>query len=336
MLAKAPDKLAIWEDLGKMNTTLRELYPEYFLFQPMSRLGSSYLTFASVVENYLYKKRRNDHTADSLRKMFAHFKPEKWQAVQEGNLATFLREAKILLGENDPYVKLALNGKTPEAAATYLLSHTKLSDPAVRDELIKKDTSFIKDFQDPFLDLARISVERFNKVDSTVKRLQNKIFVLHNNLGHLLFQLYGTNIPPDATFSLRINDGIMAGYNYNGTKAPAQTTFYGLYDRYYSFAKQYPWDLPMRWQNPPADLLPTPMDFATTNDIIGGNSGSPMINKNLEVVGLVFDGNIESLSGDFIYVPDQNHAVGVMSCGMLGALHYIYKATRLEKELRGK
>jgi hypothetical protein len=148
--------------------------------------------------------------------------------------------------------------------------------------------------------------------------------------------LYGTSIPPDATFSLRINDGIVKGYEYNGTLAPAKTTFYGLYDRYYSFNKQYPWNLPKRWENPPADLLPIPMDFVTTNDIIGGNSGSPMINKNREVIGLVFDGNMESLPGGFIYIPDLNRSVGVTSSAMLGALQYIYKAKRLRNELLGK
>ena len=128
----------------------------------------------------------------------------------------------------------------------------------------------------------------------------------------------------------------MKGYAYNGTIAPPQTTFYGMYNRFYSFNKQYPWNLPKRWQNPPSELLPVPLDFVTTNDIIGGNSGSPIINKNREVVGLAFDGNIESLPGNFIYSPDKNRCVGVTSIGMLKAFKYIYKAKRLEEELYGK
>jgi hypothetical protein len=161
--------------------------------------------------------------------------------------------------------------------------------------------------------------------------LQAKLFAYRSKLGRMLFDLYGTQIPPDATFSLRINDGVVKGYEYNGTIAPSNTTFFGLYDRYYSFNKEAPFYLPKRWENPPAELLKAPMNFVTTNDIIGGNSGSPMVNKDL-----VFDGNIESLPGSFIFIPDKNRAVGVHSGGMIAALKYIYKANRLVNELTGK
>jgi hypothetical protein len=109
-----------------------------------------------------------------------------------------------------------------------------------------------------------------------------------------------------------------------------------MYDRYYSFDGQFPWGLPERWKNPPMELLKAPMNFVTTNDIIGGNSGSPMINRNKEAVGLVFDGNIESLAGAYIYEPSKNRAVGVHAGGMIAALRYIFKAERLVKELEGK
>jgi S1-C subfamily serine protease len=125
------------------------------------------------------------------------------------------------------------------------------------------------------------------------------------------------------------------GYEYNGTVAPPMTTFYGLYDRYYSFGKTDPWKLSERWANPPATLkLNTPMNFVSTNDIIGGNSGSPAVNKNLEVVGLIFDGNIESLPGDFIFDETSNRSVAVHSSGLLEGLEQIYKAERIVKELR--
>ncbi|MGE5440920.1 MAG: S46 family peptidase, partial [Bacteroidota bacterium] len=154
-------------------------------------------------------------------------------------------------------------------------------------------------------------------------------------LGQALFAVYGTSIPPDATFTLRIADGVVKGYDYNGTKAPAKTTYYGLYDRYYSFNKQYPWDLPERWKTiPPEFNLETPMNFISTNDIIGGNSGSPVINKNLEIVGLAFDGNIESLPGDFIFTTESNRCLSVDSEGMVEAIKDMYKATRLGEELR--
>jgi hypothetical protein len=153
-------------------------------------------------------------------------------------------------------------------------------------------------------------------------------------LGKAIYEAYGTRIPPDATFTLRIADGVVKGYDYNGTIAPPFTTFYGLYDRYYSFGKKEPFEVPDRWKNPPTDFnLSTPFNFVSTNDIIGGNSGSPMVNENLEVVGLIFDGNIESLPGDFIFTEETNRTVSVHSSGLLEGIKKIYKADRLAKEL---
>jgi hypothetical protein len=107
-----------------------------------------------------------------------------------------------------------------------------------------------------------------------------------------------------------------------------------MYDRYYSFQKEFPWSLPERWQNPPPEFdLETPFNFVSTNDIIGGNSGSPVINKTGEIVGLAFDGNIESLAGSFIYETEQNRMVSLHSEGMIEAIRDLYKATRLSDEL---
>jgi len=108
-----------------------------------------------------------------------------------------------------------------------------------------------------------------------------------------------------------------------------------MYDRYYSYGKREPWMLPARWQNPPPTFdLSTPMNFVSTNDIIGGNSGSPIVNRNLEIVGLIFDGNIESLPNDIIYAEDVERAVSVHSAGILEALEDIYKADRIVREIR--
>ena len=157
-------------------------------------------------------------------------------------------------------------------------------------------------------------------------------------LGEALFKVYGESIPPDATFTLRINDGVVKGYNYNGTTAPVKTTFYGVLDRYYSFNKRFPFNLPKIWENLPKEFdLSTPLNFITTNDIIGGNSGSPMINMEGKIVGLVFDGNIESLTADFIYTDEANRAIAVHSQGMIEAISDLYGAKALAEEiLRGR
>ncbi|MCH7892076.1 MAG: S46 family peptidase, partial [Gemmatimonadetes bacterium] len=153
-------------------------------------------------------------------------------------------------------------------------------------------------------------------------------------LGRARFEIYGTDEPPDATFPLTIADGVVTGYDYNGTRAPAFTTIYGLYDRHYSHAGDDDWALPDRWLDARETLdLSTPINFVSTADIIGGNSGSPVLDQELEVVGVVFDGNIESLPGDYIYLPELNRSVTVDVRAILEALDEVYDSDRLVLEL---
>ena len=135
--------------------------------------------------------------------------------------------------------------------------------------------------------------------------------------------------------SLKNQRCILKSWDYNGTKAPLFTTFYGLYDRWFSFGKEYPWDLHENWKKVPADFnLDTPFNFISTNDIVGGNSGSAIINQNAEVVGLAFDGNMDSIVGNFIYMPHNNRCVAVDARALVHAIDKIYKADRLANELK--
>ena len=154
-------------------------------------------------------------------------------------------------------------------------------------------------------------------------------------LGQILYKMYGTSITPDANRTLRISDGVLKGYEYNGTVAPVKTTYFGLYDRYFGFEGKYPFNLSARWQTVPKDLdLSTPFNFVSTNDIVGGNSGSAIIYKNAEIIGLAFDGDIESLQGNFIYLSKSNRTVGVDSKGIWEGIKKVYKADRLADELK--
>ena len=153
-------------------------------------------------------------------------------------------------------------------------------------------------------------------------------------MGRARYEIYGTALPPDATFSLRIADGVVSGYPDNGTEAPPFTTLYGLYDRHYSHAGREEWALPEAWIRAEPDLdLTTRINFASTADIIGGNSGSPVLDAELEVVGVVFDGNAESLPGDYIYLPERNRSVAVDARAILEALDVVYDMDRLVLEL---
>ena len=333
--ASISSNLWVWNEIEKTNKELRAIFEEYNITGATARFSGQLLQYAQASVNLVLSS-SDAARKEAFKKRMSALPIPKELELEQQVLNIHLQTALEKLGSSHPYVKAALNGKTPEEASKEIIKNTRLADPQFRSELLTKDSAALWNVNDPLLNLAKVSMPRFNELSVTYRELQSKLFAYRSKIGRMLFDLYGTQIPPDATFSLRINDGVVKGYEYNGTIAPPITTYFGMYDRYYSFNKKYPFTLPKRWENPPAELLKTPMNFVTTNDIIGGNSGSPMVNKNLEVVGLVFDGNIESLPGRFIFIPDKNRAVGVHSGGMLAALKYIYKANRLVGELTGK
>jgi hypothetical protein len=188
---------------------------------------------------------------------------------------------------------------------------------------------------DPAVRLVRDLLPRLRQVVGQFRGLTQQENAKSGELARALFEVYGTTIAPDATFTLRIADGVVKGYDYNGTHAPAFTTFYGLYDRHFANPGDEAWALPPRWEAPPRALdLKTPLDMVMTNDITGGNSGSPVVDKSGRLVGLIFDGNIESLPGDFIYTDETARAVAVHSAAILAGLRDVYGARRLVDELR--
>ena len=332
------DQLKTWDDIATNTAQLRGLFKDATYLAPNERTVGELLAFAGVLIQYNDLLTSRPQDAERARSLVVA-PTVKNRVLEEAYLAAHLAEAQAGLGNDDPYVKAALTGpggttRSPKEAAAYLIKNTKLGDPAFVSELATRPGA-IGSSTDPMLVLARIGFPRYLKAARQARDISQKQEVLRSQLGRMLYAVYGTAVPPDATFSLRINDGIVKGYPYNGTQAPVITTFAGLYDRNYSFGDKAPWNLPARWKNPPAELLKQPMCFISTNDIIGGNSGSPMINKNREAVGLAFDGNMESLPGEFIFVPDLNRTISVHAGGMVAAMRYIYKADRLVTELTG-
>ena len=242
------------------------------------------------------------------------------------------------LGPVDPFLKIVLNGRSPKEAATEIISGTKLADPAFRKKLVDGGEAAVSASDDPMVVLQRkLDPMRREMIKWQEDNVESVEQAAGEQLGKARFAAYGKTTYPDATFTLRLSYGQVQGYPMNGTLAPYKTTFYGLYDRATSFDFEGPFYLPSRYLENRNKLdLSTPLDFVTTNDIIGGNSGSPVINRNAEIVGLIFDGNIESLVGDFVYDGTANRAVAVHTAAMTEALRKLYEAPRLLKELLGE
>jgi hypothetical protein len=254
-------------------------------------------------------------------------------AMEKKLLAIQLTRAQAALPANDPFLKLALGGKSPEDAAAALLDNTTLIQADARLALLN-DPAKIAASTDPLIVFARAVNPIATKNAMRAAKLNTTISANVELVGQAIYAAYGESLPPDATFTLRIADGVVQGYPYNGTLAPYKTSIYGLYARSAEFDNKPPFKLPARWDAARATIdMSTPLNFVLTNDIIGGNSGSPVINASGEVVGLIFDGNIEQLPTRFIYADNVERSVAVHTAGITEALKKVYKATRLTDEL---
>jgi hypothetical protein len=260
-------------------------------------------------------------------------------AFERMTLAATITGWKEALPANNaiPTAALAYGGGDPTRAAAAILAHTTLADTAARRALLQGGPRAIAASKDPLIALARLIEPVNRRLAERAARLDAIASANAEKIGQAIFAAYGTALPPDATFTLRISDGVVSGYPMNGTVAPYKTTMFGLYDRAASFDDKDPFKLPARWTAGRDRLdLSTPMDFVSTNDIIGGNSGSPVINRNAEVVGLIFDSNIEALPNRFIYTDSVARSVSVSSRAITEALRKLYNGDRIADELQGR
>lgn len=244
----------------------------------------------------------------------------------------FLNEVKEDIYPGDMTLQKVLGKRSVDEYVKYLLKETNFKDEKKVAEFFANSDKMASN-NDPLMEASNIFVGKYKEASGLFQSSAPARQALEAKIANQVFKVYGDKLPPDATFTLRISDGTIKGYDYNGTIAPATTTYFGLYDRFYANKGEFPWSLPERWQNPPMELLKAPFNTVSTNDIIGGNSGSPLINKNREAVGLIFDGNIESLPGNFIFDEEYNRTVSVHAGGIYAALKYIFKADRIVKEI---
>jgi hypothetical protein len=242
------------------------------------------------------------------------------------------------LGYDNKLVQQVLAGKSPSERAYELVSGSKLADVALRKKLYEGGQSAIDASKDPMILLAKLVDPEARKVrkviETEVDEVQRQAY---GEIAKVKFALEGTSTYPDATFTLRLAFGTVKGYEEDGRKVPALTTFAGLFRRAKEHHNQPPFDLPPRWVKAKDKLdLNTALNFVCTADIIGGNSGSPVVNRDAEVVGLIFDGNIQSLMLDFAFSQEQARAVAVASQGIVEALRKVYDAGDLADELTGR
>jgi len=334
-----------WEEIAQAIKTQQEIFPNLSYLERMRAFPSHLAQFARTLVRAADEKPKpnpdrmrefRDSALPSLEQQLFSTEPI-YKNLETALLTDGLSEMQESLGKDNPEVQKVLQGKTPADVAKDLVANTKLDDVAVRRQLYEGGRAAIEASTDPLIMLmrsidpdARSARREFeDKVDSVVRRDGGAI-------AKARFAQSGFTQPPDATFTLRLSYGVVKGYQENGKAIPFDTTMGGAYQRAAEHGSQSPYNLPESWIKLKDKLdLKTPFNFVSTADIIGGNSGSPTVNKNGEVVGIIFDGNIESLPWNFAYSDTQGRAVSVDSRGIQEALRKIYGATALADELMG-
>ena len=327
----------IWRQIDALTLRQREQLPKAAFYSP---------SYSGVIERGVAIAEALDETVGEEERKAARDKALNMEI--RGNVLTrallldhFARAAEWLPAD-DPYL-VAVAGKHRRKAATDWgaalvdLGQSKLADAAFVRELLEAEDAADRWQQsaDPGIRAARVLWPLTRATDKNQEMLDGKFATQGTRLGRALFAVYGSDISPDATMTLRFSDGRVLGYDYNGTRAPWATTLYGLYGRGTAFANEYPFDIPKPWLDARDRLdLADRVCFASTNDIVGGNSGSCVVDRDLRIVGLIFDGNIESLANDFYYTQEVARAVSVHSDAIVAALEHVYGMKRVVEELR--
>ena len=334
-----------WGEAKKATDTLKQIYTPYFLWERAGAFNTELFGIARELVRMAAETQKpnaerlreySESALESLRQELFSEAPI-YDDLETVKLADSLSMMMEMGGANDPVVEQVLAGKSPQERASELVRGTKLRDVAVRKQLAEGGQKAIDASDDPMIKLARLvdpEARKFRTAyDDKVAEPRRQAY---SKIARARFALYGNKVYPDATFTLRLAFGEAIGYEEGGKHIPWSTTIGGAYAHAADHQNRPPFNLPQSWLDRKSRLnLTTPLNFVSTADIIGGNSGSPVVNRAGEFVGIIFDGNIQSLVLDYIYTDVQSRALAVHSAGIIEALEKIYDAGTLVKELTG-
>ncbi|MFL5341870.1 MAG: S46 family peptidase [Gemmataceae bacterium] len=348
VVAKDPnlkDAASAWDRIEESQKAIGEVAWRYNLLETGRGFHSTLFEIARTLVRAAAEKQKpnaqrlrefRESAQESLEQQLFSNEPiyNDFEEVKLADSLTYLAEK---LGYSNPTVQKVLAGKSPRERAHDLVAGCGLKEIDARKKLYEGGQAAVSASKDPMVLLVTEIDEESRAVRKTVETQDEVKRQAHAQLAKAKFALEGTSTYPDATFTLRLAYGVVKGYEENGVAVPFQTTLAGLYERAKEHDNKEPFELPARWIERKDKLdLSTPFNFVCTADIIGGNSGSPVINANAELVGIIFDGNIQSLVLDFIYDETVARAVSVHSAGIIEALRKVYDANDLADELTGR
>lgn len=320
-------------------TRLREVEGRALPRFGLARTAQGLVRYVGEAQKPDGERREGYHDAQLQRQRFRLLSPAPvFAELEQFLLERSLRRLQADLGPDDPFLLAALAGQDPAARAADLIGGTRLADPAARRELLEGGAAAIAASADPLIVMARELDPLLREQEDWLREhVEGPARAGGELLGAARFAVLGKQAPPDASFTLRLSYGQVKEYPSNGTRTPAFTTFHGLVDRALSFGGRDPYALSPRFGERMKKLdLATPLNFVSTCDITGGNSGSPVVDREGRLVGLVFDGNIESLAGNFVYDETTNRAVSVHAAAIALTLRDLYDAGHLLKEMQGR
>ena len=337
---KLAGDLGAWDEIARIQKERQKLFTRYSETNGRAFRGGLLGTAVTLVRAAAERAKPNgerlpEYTDQALVNVEQELSAPVpvYKDFEELNLAFSFTNVRRNLGTDDAFVRKVLGRESPEQLAHRLVSGTHLEDPKVREALYKGGQSAIDSSDDPMIrfalslndDLLAVRKDYEARVDAPTRANAEKI-------ARARFAVYGTSVDPDATFTARLSYGSVKGFeDAEGKFVPPYTNIGGLFER---ATGAPPYSLPASWLNARASLnLSTPMNLSTTNDIIGGNSGSPLIDKDANIIGLIFDGNIFSLGGDYGYDAAKNRAVAVDSRALLEGLRKVYHADRVVDEI---